>query len=75
MSDPEPSPRIPSEAIAAGLILAAVALAFAVAPSVVAWADGIRPGLGFWAAVAMSVVIGGGFIGVFWLRGRSRRSS
>ena len=71
---PPPSgPRVPPEAIAAGLILAAVALGFAVAPRIVAWADGVSPGLGFWAAVALAVALGGGFIGVFWLRGRARR--
>lgn len=59
--------------IAAGLILAAVALGFAVAPRIVAWADGISPGLGFPAAVVLAVVLGGGFVAVFWLRGRARR--
>ena len=71
--DPSPSPRVPSEAIAAGLILAAVALGFAVAPRIVAWADGIAPGLGFWVGIVLAVVLCGGFVGVFWLRGRARR--
>ena len=62
-----------SAPVAAGLILAAVALGFAFAPTVVAWADGIRPGLGFPAAVVLAVLLGGGFVAVFWLRGRARR--
>ena len=62
-----------SAPIAAGLILAAVALAFVLAPRAVAWADGVRPGFGFPMAVVLFALIGGGFIGVFWLRGRARR--
>ena len=69
------SPRVPPEAIAAGLILAAVALGFAVAPSIVAWADGVSPGLGFWVGLLLAIALGGGFIGVFWLRGRARRKA
>ena len=67
------SPTDRSAPIAAGLILAAVALAFVLAPRAVAWADGVRPGLGFPMAVVLFALIGGGFIGVFWLRGRARR--
>ena len=88
MSDPRPPERRPVERddapkrddapdrrapVAAGLILAAVALGFAFAPSVVAWADGIRPGLGFPAAVVLAILLGGGFVAVFWLRGRAKR--
>lgn len=86
MSDPRPPEDGPrptkdgdapdrSAPLAAGLILVAVALGFAVAPTIVAWADGIRPGLGFPAAVVLAVLLGGGFVAVFWLRGRSRRGS
>ena len=80
MNEPDPTPRpsgprIPSEAIAAGVILAAVALGFAVAPRIVAWADGISPGAGFWVAMLLAAILGGGFIGVFWLRGRARRKA
>ena len=59
--------------VAAGLILAALALGFALAPTIVAWADGVSPGLGFPAAIVLAVLLGGGFVAVFWLRGRSRR--
>ena len=59
--------------IAAGLILAALALGFAFAPRIVAWADGVSPGLGFPAAVVLAILLGGGFVAVFWLRGRARR--
>ena len=59
--------------IAAGLILAALALGFAAAPTLVAWADGVRPGLGFPAAIVLAILLGGGFVAVFWLRGRARR--
>lgn len=60
-------------ALAAGLILAALALAFVMAPRIVAWADGVSPGLGFPMAVALFIAMGGGFVAVFWLRGRARR--
>ena len=59
--------------VAAGLILAALALGFALAPSVVAWADGISPGLGIWAGAVMATILIGGFFAVFWLRARARR--
>ena len=59
--------------IAAALILVAVALGFALAPRAVAWADGVRPGLGFPMAVVLAILLGGGFVAVFWLRGRARR--
>ena len=62
-----------SAPIAAGLILAAVALGFVLAPRIVAWADGVSPGLGFPAALVMFALLGGGFVAVFWLRGRARR--
>ena len=76
MSEPEQrGPGIPSEAIAAGLILAAVALGFAIAPRIVHWAGGIESGVGFFVAVLLAIVLGGGFIGVFWLRGRARRKA
>ena len=68
--DPDSSRGAP---VAAGLILAALALGFALAPRVVAWADGVRPGLGFPAAVVLAVLLGGGFVALFWLRGRARR--
>ena len=76
MNDSEPrGPRIPSEAIAAGLILSALALGFALAPRIVGAAGGIESGLGFFVAVLLAVLLGGGFIGVFWLRGRARRKA
>ena len=60
-------------ALAAGLILAATALGFVLAPSVVAWADGIAPGAGIFAGAGLAVLLIGGFVAVFWLRSRARR--
>ena len=75
MSAPEPDPSGNGRAaLAAGLILAAVALGFAFAPRIVAWADGTSPGAGIWVGGALAVVLIGGFVGVFALRARSRRS-
>ena len=69
-----PSPRDDRRApIAAGLILAAVALLFVVSPRIVAWADGSTPGLGIYVGFALAALMMGGFVGVFWLRGRSAR--
>ena len=59
--------------LAAGLILAAVAIGFALAPRVTAWADGISPGAGIFAGAAWAVLLIGGFVGIFWLRARGRR--
>ena len=59
--------------VAAGLILAALALGFALAPRIVGWANAVSPTLGVFVAVAHAVVLIGGFFAVFWLRSRSRR--
>ena len=74
MSDKPPTEdrRAP---IAAGLILAAVALIFVVSPRIVAWADGTTPGLGIYVGFALAALMMGGFVGVFWLRGRAGRDA
>ena len=61
-----------SAPIAAGLILAGVALVFALGPRIVAWADGDTPGAGIWAGALWAMLLVGGFVAVFWFRGRSR---
>ena len=74
MSDgPEPTSTERSAPIAAGLILAAVALGFVLAPRVVAWADGVWFGSGIYVGALLAALLMLGFVGVFWLRARSRR--
>lgn len=69
----EPDQSSVGALVAAGLILGALALGFAFAPKVVAWADGVSPGLGIWAGAGLAVLLIGGFFAVFWLRSRARR--